>query len=157
MSGADDRSWLGWFARDPVAANLLMLLMLAAGLWALQQLNTQFFPSFELDIVTVETEWRGATAEDVADSITTPLEAELRDVDGLSKLTSTSAEGSSVVVLEFREGTDMTRATESVKDRVARVMSVPSRNSSTTTELPSAEVDVSLLSPSTSRSSASSG
>ena len=125
MSSADDRSWLGWFARDPVAANLLMLLMLAAGLWALQQLNTQFFPSFELDIVTVETEWRGATAEDVADSITTPLEAELRDVDGLSKLTSTSAEGSSVIVLEFREGTDMTRATESVKDRVARVRNLP--------------------------------
>ncbi|MDN3519351.1 efflux RND transporter permease subunit [Aquisalimonas lutea] len=125
MNDAGRQSWLAWVARDPVAANLLMLLMMVSGLWALQQLNTQFFPSFELDIVTVEVQWRGATAEDVADSVTSPLEEELRDVDGLRELTSTSAEGNAVIVLEFREGTDIARATESVKDRVARVRNLP--------------------------------
>ncbi|WP_290653426.1 efflux RND transporter permease subunit [Aquisalimonas sp.] len=124
----DDRpreSWIGWIACHPVAANLIMVLMMVAGLWSLQQLNTQFFPTFELDFITVEVEWRGATAEEVADSITAPVEEELRDVDNLRELTSTSAEGGATVVLEFREGTDMTEATESVKDRVAGVRNLP--------------------------------
>ncbi|QIT55632.1 efflux RND transporter permease subunit [Aquisalimonas sp. 2447] len=124
-SSSSDASWLAWLARHPVAANLIMLLMMVSGLWSLQQLNTQFFPTFELDFVTVQVEWRGATAEEVADAVTSPLEEELRDVDGLRELTSTSAEGSATIVLEFREGTDMTQATESVKDRVSGVRNLP--------------------------------
>ncbi len=125
MRTDSDASWLAWITRHPVAANLIMLLLMVSGVWALQQLNTQFFPTFELDIVTVEVEWRGATAEEVADTITSPLEEELRDVDNLRELTSTSAEGTAAIVLEFREGTDMTEATESVKDRVAGVRNLP--------------------------------
>ncbi|SEO45421.1 efflux RND transporter permease subunit [Aquisalimonas asiatica] len=125
MNDTTRESWIGWIARHPVAANLIMLLMMISGLWSLQQLNTQFFPTFELDFVTVQVEWRGATAEEVADAVTSPLEEELRDVDGLRELTSTSAEGSATVVLEFREGTDMAQATESVKDRVAGVRNLP--------------------------------
>jgi multidrug efflux pump subunit AcrB len=120
-----DRSWLGWFARHPVAANLIMLLMIVSGLWSLQKLNTQFFPTFELDFVTVRVDWRGATAEDVANAITSPLEEELRDLDGLRRMTSTSSEGSSVIALELKEGTDIAHATESIKDRVARVRNLP--------------------------------
>lgn len=118
-------SWLAWVARHPVAANLIMLLMLVSGLWSLQQLNTQFFPTFELDFVTVTVEWRGASAEDVADAITSPLEDELRDVDGLRTLTSVTREGSTTIAVELVEGTDIAQATESIKDRVARVRNLP--------------------------------
>ncbi len=122
---AGNGSWLAWVARHPVAANLIMLLMLVSGLWSVQQLNTQFFPTFELDFVTVAVEWRGASAEDVADAITSPLEDELRDLDGLRTLTSVSREGSTTIVVELQEGTDIAQATESIKDRVARVRNLP--------------------------------
>ncbi len=118
-------SWVAWVARHPVAANLIMLLMVVSGLWALQQLNTQFFPSFELDFVEVRVEWPGATAEDVADAITAPLQDELRDVDGLRTMTSVSTENRSTVVLELEEGTNISEATEAIKDRVARVRNLP--------------------------------
>ena len=98
---------IGIFAQHKVAANLLMLMMVLSGVFALGQLNKQFFPTFALDFITVRVEWSGASAEDVGTSITTPIERELRGLDGLREMTSTSAEGVSSVTLEFEEGTDM--------------------------------------------------
>jgi multidrug efflux pump subunit AcrB len=84
---------IGIFAQHRVAANLLMIIMILAGIWALTRLNTQFFPNFELDYISVRVIWSGAAAEDVETSITAPLERELRNLDGLRKITSTSANG----------------------------------------------------------------
>jgi len=117
---------IGLFAQHKVAANLLMLIMVIAGLGSLSRLNTQFFPTFALDYVTVRTEWRSASAEDVEESISTRIEQELRTVDFVKKMTSTSAYGQSVVSLEFKEGTDMGKALDHVKEQVARLRHLPS-------------------------------
>ena len=116
---------IGIFARHPVAANLVMLIMLISGALALSQLNTQFFPNFDIQIVTVRVVWPGATAEDVERSITIPIEQELRSVEELDKITSTSARNVSLVVLEFPEGTDMGDATNRVEERVKAVRNLP--------------------------------
>jgi len=125
MSSVHRRDLLGIFAHHRVAANLLMLLMILAGLWGLSKLNTQFFPDFTLDIINVSVEWRGATAEDVETAITVPLEQTLRSVDSLHEMTSTSADGISAVSLEFDEGTDMDTAMEQVKEDVALLRTLP--------------------------------
>ena len=117
--------FIALFARHPVACNLLMLLMVLSGLWALNRLNTQFFPTFELDFVTVQVTWTGATAEDVTSAITSIIEEELRTVDGLRKLSSTSSEGLASIVLEYEEGTDMSIALDQVKERVALIRNLP--------------------------------
>jgi len=116
---------IGIFARHPVAANLVMLMMLAAGLLALTRLNTQFFPTFEVQVVSVRVAWPGATAEDVERSITIPVEQELRSVEEVEKITSTSARGVSLILLEFPEGTDMGDATNRVEERVKAVRNLP--------------------------------
>lgn len=113
------------FARHRVAANLLMLLMIMAGVWGLQRLNTQFFPTFELDVVTVRVVWSGSTAEDVETAITNPLERELRNLDGVRKITSTSANGVASLSLEYEEGSDMGTALDEVKQRVDLVRNLP--------------------------------
>jgi multidrug efflux pump subunit AcrB len=113
------------FAQHRVAANLLMILMIMAGVWALQQLNTQFFPSFDLDNITVRVVWTGAAAEDVETSITNLLEREIRDLDGLRKFTSTSADGVASLTLEYEEGTDIGTALDEVKQRVDLVRNLP--------------------------------
>jgi len=79
-------SLLGVFARHRVAANLLMVMMLLSGAIALQKLNVQFFPNFELDVITVSTVWSGASSEDVETGITIPLEQRLRSLDRLKEL-----------------------------------------------------------------------
>jgi len=113
------------FAQHRVAANLLMVIMLLAGTMSLMRMNTQFFPTFAVDFVTVRVDWRGASAEDVEDAISTPVEQALRTVDYVKNLDSTSAYGRSYVVLEFDEGTDMGQALDQVKERVTQMRNLP--------------------------------
>ena len=93
QAGQHRTDLLGVFAKHPVAANLLMAMMILAGAVALKKLNVQFFPTFELEVVSVSTIWSGASAEDVETGITIPLEQRLRNVDRLKEITSTSAPG----------------------------------------------------------------
>jgi multidrug efflux pump subunit AcrB len=116
---------IGIFAQHKVAANLLMVIMLLAGVWGLSNLNVQFFPNFEVEVVTARTAWTGASAEDVERSVTIPLEQALRTTDGLEKMTSTSSQGISVITLEFPEGTDMGEATNRVEELVNTVRNLP--------------------------------
>lgn len=119
------RDFIGIFAQHRVAANLLMMVMILAGVLSLNRINTQFFPTFALDIITVRIEWRGASAEDVAESITRQVEQELRSVDYVKKMTSTSSYGMSLVTLEFIENSDMGQALDQVKDRIAQIRNLP--------------------------------
>ena len=116
---------LGVFAQHKVAYNLLMMVMILAGVWALDRLNTQFFPNIALDMVKVRVEWTGASAEDVESAITDPLEQQLRSLDGLRQMSSDSTEGSATIVLEYEEGTDMGVALDQVKEQVALVRNLP--------------------------------
>ena len=117
---------LGRFAQHKVAANLLMLIMLLAGAVALYKLNTQFLPNFEPDFITIRVVWPGATAEDVAKSIVTPLEQQLRNLDHVKEMTSTSYRSMGIIVLEYHEGSDMGLALDQVKEYVSLVRNLPS-------------------------------
>lgn len=97
-----------------------------AGALSLTKLNTQFFPTFALDVITVRVEWRGASAEDVEDSISSRVEQELRTIDFVDKMTSTSSYGMSVVTLEFFEGSDMGKALDQVKAQIDQLRNLPS-------------------------------
>ena len=113
------------FAGHPVACNLLMAIMLLAGAWALSRLNTQFFPTFEIEFITVTVKWTGASSEDVEAAITEPIERELIGLDTVREMTSTSSRGSSVITLEYEEGSDMDVALDEVKERVASIRNLP--------------------------------
>ncbi|MCP4597645.1 efflux RND transporter permease subunit [Neptuniibacter sp.] len=109
------------FASHRVAANLFMLLMLLAGAWGLKKLNTQFFPNFELDVVTVQVIWSGAAAEDVESSIILPIEEELKSLTGIDTLYSTAKQGSASIRLEIDEDTDIDYMLNEVKQKIDSV------------------------------------
>ena len=116
---------LGLFAQHRVAANLTMIIMLLAGVWALNHLNTQFYPNYSFERVNVRVIWRGASAEDIEDGITNRLEETLRTQPGLRELTSTSSEGIASITLEFEPGQDMSRALDQIKEKVALIRDLP--------------------------------
>ena len=116
---------LGAFASHPTAANLLMVLMLVVGLISLGRLNTQFFPDFGIDIITVSITWSGASAEDVESNIIKALEPELRFLDGVDKVISSAREGSGTVALEYQSGTDMQAALAAVESAVSQIVTFP--------------------------------
>ena len=113
------------FARHRVAANLLMVMMILAGLIGLQKLNIQFFPNFALDSISVSTVWSGASAEDIETGITIPLEQRLRSIDQLKEMASSSAPGASGISLEFHEGSNMILALDDVKKQVDDFTNLP--------------------------------
>ena len=116
---------IGLFVRHPTAANLLMVIMVVAGLFSLRQTNTQFFPDFGIDWVSVQIEWPGASAEDIDDNIVQAVEPEVRFLDGVKRVRSTSVEGAARISVEFLPGTDMQAALADVETAVGQVNTLP--------------------------------
>ncbi len=113
------------FVHHPTASNLLMVAMIAVGLYALAKLNTQFFPTLEIPQINVSVNWPGASAEDVEENILDALEPELRFLDGIDEVRSVAREGAGIISLEFDAGTDMQKAQSDVEQAVDGVTTLP--------------------------------
>lgn len=119
--------FISLFATHRVAANLLMVLMIAAGILGINRLNVQFFPTFDLDIVTVSVPWSGASAEDVQTSLILPVEEELRAIDGIKRMFATARDGSASFRLELEESADRDYVLSETKQKMDGVQgSLPS-------------------------------
>ena len=120
-----DGGILSYFARHKTAANLLLLVLLAAGIAAFPRMRTQFFPDVIIDTVTVSVNWDGAGAEDVDQAIMQVLEPALLAVQGVIDSSGTSTEGRASVRLEFEPNWDMARATDDVQKAVDATRNLP--------------------------------
>lgn len=110
---------LSYFTRHRTAANLLLVLMLAAGLAAMPRMRAQFFPDVIIEEVTVAVQWQGAGAEDVDRAVVQVLEPALLGVEGIESTNSRATEGAGRITLGFEPGWDMGRALEDVTTAVA--------------------------------------
>ncbi len=110
--------------KNSLLVNLLSVLLIIAGLFALSQLNREAFPVFSFDIVLVATVYPGSPAPEIEKLITIPLEKELKGVDGIDEMYSESQENSSVIVIQMDPDSkkpdkiirDIQRAVDRVKD-----------------------------------------
>ena len=116
---------IGWFARNGVAANLMLLVIVASGAIVLTDLKQEIFPEFSLDVITVEVRYRGAGPEEVEDAICLRLEEALQGMDGIKKMTATANEGVGLVVLELLVGYDVRRVLDDVKASVDAIDTFP--------------------------------
>ena len=117
---------IAWFARNHVAANLLMISILLMGLMSINtKIPLEVFPSFESDIVNVAISVRGGTPEDVEQAVTIKVEEAVQDLQGIKKISSTSVEGTSVVSIEADSGFDARDLLADVKSRVDAINNLP--------------------------------
>lgn len=105
----------------PVLATMLNLALVLFGAIAYTRLSIREFPDVDPPIISVQTGLPGANPRVVESAITDVLEEELSTVEGLRTLTSTSAEQSSNITLEFVLGRDVESAAQDVRDKVSRV------------------------------------
>ncbi|WP_187431323.1 Multidrug resistance protein MdtC [Roseobacter fucihabitans] len=119
------RGVLSYFARHRTLANLILVMMVVAGLAALPNMRTQFFPDTVLERVTVNTSWANAASEDVDRGIVQVLEPALRTVEGVESTSSTARQGRGTITLHFEPNWDMTRAAGDVQDAVDTVTDLP--------------------------------
>lgn len=117
---------IAWFARNHVAANLLMITILLMGLFSLKgNIPLEVFPSFESDIVSVQVSLRGATPEDTEQGVAIRIEEAVQDLEGIEKISSTSVEGSASVSIEADSGYDVRELLSDVKSRVDAINTFP--------------------------------
>ncbi len=114
-----------YFTRHRTAANLLLVLMLAAGVAALPRMRAQFFPDVIINTVTVSIAWPGAGAADVDAAIIQLVEPALMAVEGVASTTSVAAEGRARITLEFEPGWDIGQGASDVQDAVDSISSLP--------------------------------
>jgi len=116
---------IAWMASNPVAANILMVLLLMGGVLATKSIRQEVFPSFDTDIVTISIVYPGTSPKEVEEGVVLPVEEAVRDINNVKKVTSTASEGVGTVTVEFLSGTDTTRALSDVKNAVDRLRSLP--------------------------------
>jgi multidrug efflux pump subunit AcrB len=114
-----------WMARNSIAANLFMLLLLGGGLITAFTIQKEVYPEFELGIVEVSVVYPGASPEEVEKGILQPVEEAVRGVQGIKEMTSTAREGGGTVTLELVSGLDRMKAFQDIDQAVNRIRTFP--------------------------------
>ena len=96
-----------WFIANTVAANLLMIFIIIAGLFTLSRLRMEVFPDITIGIVNVTIVYPGASPEDIEESICVRVEEKIQGIDGVKRITSSSNEGYGSVNVEIENGEDI--------------------------------------------------
>jgi multidrug efflux pump subunit AcrB len=118
-------SLISWFARNSVASNLLMMVIIVGGAFTLTTLRQEVFPEASSDMVIVTVPYPGASPEEVEDGIVVRIEERIQDLEGIERITSTSSESVGTVRVEALEGTDARRLLEDVKARIDAIDTFP--------------------------------
>ncbi len=117
---------IAWFARNHVAANLLMATLLIIGLFSLvKRIPMEVFPTLEPQQVNVSISLRGATPEDAEQSVAILVEEAVQDLEGIAEITSRSAEGTSTIGIEIDSDYDPRELLAEIKSRVDAINNFP--------------------------------
>ena len=116
---------IAWFARNPVAANLMMIFIIMSGLIATQAVKEEVFPEIELDRVSINVPYLGAAPEEVESGVILRIEEAIQGVDGIKEIQSTASEGSASVMVELELGADARRVVDEIKNQVDAITTFP--------------------------------
>ncbi|MCJ7558603.1 MAG: efflux RND transporter permease subunit, partial [Gammaproteobacteria bacterium] len=120
------KSMIAWFADNDVAANLLMFLILALGLYSLNvRIPLEVFPAFELEMVSIQVPFPGATPAEVEEGITIKIEEAINSLPGIKTLRSSAGENLGSVTVEVENGYDPKDLMNDIKARVDSINTFP--------------------------------
>ena len=116
---------IAWFAKNPVAANLLMIFIVVSGAISIFSVNSEVFPEFSLDMVSIEVPYLGAAPEEVEEAVSIRIEEAIQGLDGIKQITSTASEGMGIVMVELELGADARKVVDDIKSRVDAIDTFP--------------------------------
>ena len=116
---------IGWLARNPVAANLLMLLIVASGLTGAAAVTEEVFPELDLRRISVQVPYLGAAPEEVESGVVVRIEEAVQNIDGVQQIVSTASEGAASVTVELETGADAQRVLDEVTNNVQAITTFP--------------------------------
>ena len=116
---------IAYMARNSIAANLLMIILIGGGIWTMYKIQKEVFPQFQLDFVNISVVYPGAAPAEVEQGILLPVEEAIRGIQGIKEIVSTANEGSGRVVVELVAGTDRMKAFQDIDQAVSRIRTFP--------------------------------
>lgn len=116
---------IAWMARNSIAANLLMVILLGGGVWSAFVIQKEVFPKFQLDVVEISVGYPGAAPTEVEQGILRPIEEAVRGIEGIREITSEAREGRGQMLIELVAGRDRMLAFQDIDQAVSRIQTFP--------------------------------
>ena len=119
------RGIIAWFATNPVAANLLLLLIIILGIMSLENTRKEAFPSLEPDSLTISVSYDSGSAKQSEEGLAIKIEDQLEDVNGIKSITSSSTGSGTTVTVEKQSDYDLDTLLRDVKTKVDAISTFP--------------------------------
>ena len=133
---------IAYMARNSIATNLLMLLLLVGGLFTMYTIQKEVFPEFQLDFVEVTVAYPGASPAEVEQGVLQPVEEAVRGVQGIKEIVSEANEGSGQISIELVAGAERMTAFQDIDQAVNRIQTFPDDIERPVVQLQSRQRDV---------------
>ncbi|PHS77752.1 MAG: RND transporter [Robiginitomaculum sp.] len=119
------RGLIAWWAKNSVAANLLMLAIIVVGLFGFFKLEREILPGIKVNEIQVETSWQGASPRDVQEQMITRIEEAVYDIDGIDNIQALAFEGGGRVTIKTKVTADFDALLDEVKARIDGINNLP--------------------------------
>ncbi|MCP4036438.1 MAG: efflux RND transporter permease subunit, partial [bacterium] len=119
------KAMIAWFARNRVAANLLMVALIVVGIAAYPSIEQKSFPDLENKIIQIAIPYLGAAPEEVENGVCIRVEEAIQSINGIEQITSVAAEGACTVSAELVEGYSEERAQSEIKNAIDTIDNFP--------------------------------
>lgn len=114
-----------WFTKNGVAANLLALIVIVAGLFTANSIKLDLFPELDLDLINVRVTYPGAAPEEVESGVVELIEDRIQDLDGIKRIRSSAAESYGSILIEVARGYSSSELRDNIKVRVDAITNLP--------------------------------
>ncbi len=119
------KALIGWFARNHVAANLLMMTLIVGGISTLRSIPLKTFPDLDIEVIVITVPYLGAAPEEVERGVCIRIEEEIEGITGIDTIRSTASEGVCSVGVELLMGADPLVVLDRIKNRVDAISTFP--------------------------------
>ncbi len=125
-AGTDDvHGLIGWFAKNHVAANLMMFAIIIGGIFSIFILKKETFPEFQTNVIQIQVPYLGAAPEEVEKGVILRIEEAIESIEGIHEITSTASEGMGQVRVELKEGVALTEMMDEFKLAIDGITTFP--------------------------------
>jgi multidrug efflux pump subunit AcrB len=108
---------IAWFAQNHVAANLLMAVILVAGVIVAPTIPQKAFPDIDIDRITIGVEYPGGAPEEVEEGVCIRIEEQIEGIEEIEEIRSTATEGACTVIVKLLPGSDASAALDEIRPR----------------------------------------
>ncbi|MDA9007722.1 efflux RND transporter permease subunit [Porticoccaceae bacterium] len=125
MKESNSYGLIGWFTKNPVAANLLMLFIIVAGAISAFTISKDMFPRTDRNIVQVSAVYPGAAPVEVEKGVILPIESALQGLSGVKEMRSKASRDVASIELDIEPSQDINEVMARIEDRISSILNFP--------------------------------